>query len=100
MPKDAKMRVLATATLLLQSLSLSGCTTSTGSSLMDARADTPPPPKTSSYPSLEDLAPNREKPTMTADDQLKLQKELTTARDRHAPNGKAKGAASPQPMKP
>jgi hypothetical protein len=90
------MRALATAALL-SSLSLGGCATSSaGSSPMDARAEAPAPPKTSGYPAVEDLPPKREKPAMTADERLKLQKELTAARDRQAPNGKAKGgAASP-----
>jgi hypothetical protein len=47
---------------------------------------------------VEDLPPKREKPAMTADERLKLQKELTAARDRQAPKAKG-GTASPQPMK-
>jgi hypothetical protein len=101
MSKDAKMRALAAAALLLSCLLLGGCATSTtGSSLMDARAEGPARPKTSGYLPIEDLPPKREKPAMTADERLKLQKELTAARDRQAPNGKARGGtASPQPMK-
>jgi len=104
MSKDAKMRAQAAAALLLYSLSLGGCATSTpGSSPMDARAESPPRPKTSGYPAVEDLPPKREKPAMTADERLKLQKELIGARDRQAkanqaPRAKAKaGAASLQP---
>jgi hypothetical protein len=101
MSKDAKMRARAAAALLLYCLSLGGCATSTGSSLMDARAEAPARPKTSGYPAVEDLPPKREKPAMTADERLKLQKELTAARDRQASRAKAKGgAASPQPKKP
>jgi hypothetical protein len=101
MSKDAKMRALAAAALLLCCLSLGDCATSTGSSLMDARAEAPVRPKTSGYPAVEDLPPKREKPAMTADERLKLQKELTAARDRQASRAKAKGgAASPQPKKP
>jgi hypothetical protein len=101
MSKDVKMRALAAAALLLYCLSLGGCATSTGSSLMDARAEAPARPKTSGYPAVEDLPPKREKPAMTADERLKLQKELTAARDRQASRAKAKGgAASPQPKKP
>src|SRR5258708_37042489 len=100
MSKDAKMRALAAAALLY-CLSLGGCATSTGSSLMDARAEAPARPKTSGYPAVEDLPPKREKPAMTADERLKLQKELTAARDRQASRAKAKGgAASPKPKKP
>jgi hypothetical protein len=73
MSKDEKVIALAAAALL-SSLSLGGC-----SSPMDARDEAPAPPKTSVYPSIE---PKRERPAMTADEQLKLQKELTAARDR------------------
>jgi hypothetical protein len=34
---------------------------------------------------------------MTADEQLKLKKELSAARDRLAPKGKAGGAGQPKP---
>ena len=46
-----------------------------------------------SYPLVEDLPPKREKPAMSSDERLKLQKELIDARDRQAPDGKAKGGA-------
>jgi hypothetical protein len=85
------MRALAAAALLLYCLSLGGCATSTGSSLMDLRAESPARPKTSGYPAVQDLPPKREKPAMTADERLKLQKELIAARDRRMP-GKARGA--------
>jgi hypothetical protein len=84
---------LSSAALLLSSLSLGGCSTSNaGSSLMDARAEAPAPPKTSVYLPVEDLPPTREKPAMTADERSKLKKELIAARDRQA--------ARPQPTKP
>ena len=76
------MRALAAASLLLFCLSLGGCATPTGSSLMDARAESSARPKTSGYPAVQDLPPKREKPAMTADERLKLQKELIAARDR------------------
>jgi hypothetical protein len=100
---ERKISALAAAALLLSSLSLGGCATSTaGSSLMDARAEaSAPPPKTSVYPLVEDLPPKREKPAMTPDEQLKLQKELIAVRDRQAPGGKARAHAAPaQPVKP
>jgi hypothetical protein len=107
MSKDAKMRAQAAAALLLYSLSLGGCATSTtGSSPMDARAESQARPTTSAYPAVEDLPPQREKPAMTAAERLKLQKELIGARDRQAPGAKANqapraktkaGAASLQP---
>jgi hypothetical protein len=68
------------------------------SSPMDARAEVPAFPKTSGYPAVADLPPKREKPAMTADERLKLQKELTAARARQAPKAR-RGTASPQPMK-
>ena len=97
---ERKISALAAAALLLSSLSLGGCGTSTaGSSLMDARAEVAAPPKTSVYLPVEDLPPKREKPAMTLDERLKLQKELIAARDRQAP--KAHGSAeNPQPIKP
>src|ERR1700676_2440412 len=99
---ERKITGFATAALLLSSLSFGGCAPSTaGSSLMDARSEAPAPPKTSVYPLVEDLPPNREKPAMTPDERLKLQKELIAARDRQATEGKARGgAARAQPMKP
>ena len=87
-----QITALAAGTPLLLSLSLGGCATSTaGSSLMDARAETPASPKASVYLPVEDLPPKREKPAMTPDERLKLQKELIAARDRQVSGGKAKG---------
>ena len=94
---------LVAAALLLSSLSLGGCMTSNaGSSLTDARAEAPAPPKTGVYLPVEDLPPKREKPAMTVDERSKIEKELIAARDRQAPDGKAKGgtARRPQPVKP
>src|ERR1700688_1543420 len=101
MSKDRRTTSLAMAALLLSGPSLGGCATSpAASSLMDARAEAPAPPKTSVYLPVEDLPPKREKPAMTPDERLKLQKELIAARDRQAPDGKARGgAARAQPMK-
>jgi hypothetical protein len=89
---------LAAGALLL-SLILGGCATSTtGSSLMDARAEAPASPKTSAYLPVEVLPPAREKPTMTSDQRSKLQKELIAARDRQE---KARGATTQaDPAKP
>jgi hypothetical protein len=92
---DRKLASLAAAALLLSSLSLAGCATSTaGSSLMDARAEAPPVPKASAYPPLQDLPPKRTVPAMTADERLKLTKELIAARDHQAPPIKARGSAA------
>ena len=90
----------AAATALLLSLSLAGCATSAGSSLMDARAEAPMPPKTSAYLPVEDLPSPREKAAMTPDERLKLTNELIAARDRQAAAGKAQGAAITEPAKP
>jgi hypothetical protein len=91
-------QITALATLLLLSLSLGGCATSTaGSSPMDARAEAPVPPKSSAYLPVEDLPPLRETPAMTPDERLKLQKELIAARDRQAVAAKAQGAAPADP---
>jgi hypothetical protein len=88
----------AAGALLLLTLSLGGCATSTaGSSLMDARAEAPPPHKVSAYLPVEDLPPPRE--MMKADEQTKLKKELTAARDRQATAAKAKESA-PQAVQP
>jgi len=88
-----QIRALAAGALLLLTLSLGGYATSTaGSSLMDALAEAPAPRKTSGYPTMEDMPPpSRE--IMTADERLKLQKELTAARDRQAAALKARGGA-------
>ena len=85
MLKDRRTSSLAMVALLLSSRSLGGCATSIGgSSLMDARAEAPAPPKPSVYLPVEDLPPKREKPALTPDERLKLQKELIAARDRQA----------------
>jgi hypothetical protein len=88
MSKDAKTAIRAAAALVVLSLSLGGCATSpAGSSPMDAHAEGPVRPK------AEDLSPRAEKPGMSADERLKLQKELIAARDRQESRAKAKGGA-------
>jgi hypothetical protein len=95
MSKDGRTTSLATAALLLLALSLGGCATSTAdSSLIDARAQASALPKTSAYLPVEDM-PKREKPSMTADERSKLQKELITVRDRQTSDVKARGRAAP-----
>ena len=96
---ERKISAFAAAALLLSSLSLGGCATSTaGSSLMDARAEAPAPPKTSGYLPVEDLPPSRE--MMKADEQLKLKKELIAARDRQAAATKAPAKSTGAQRKP
>jgi hypothetical protein len=96
-----QITALAVGTPLLLSLSLGGCATSTASSsLMDARAEAPMPPKTSAYLPVEDLPPPREQAAMTPDERSKLKKELIAARDRQEAAVKAQGAESAEPGKP
>jgi hypothetical protein len=65
---------------------------------MDARAETLTQQK---YLPVEDLPPKREKPALTVDEQAKLKKELTAARERQETSAKAQGSAAPaKPMKP
>jgi hypothetical protein len=96
MSKDGRTTSLA---LLLSGLALGGCATSTaGSSPMDARAEATALPKTGV---LQDPPPQREKPTMTADERSKLQKELIAARNRQTSDVKARGgSARPKPAAP
>jgi len=96
-----QIRALAVGTPLLLSVSLGGCATSTaGSSLMDARAEAPTPPKTSAYLPVEDLPPPRESPVMTPDERSKLKSRLLAARDRQAAAAKAQGAKPAKPQIP
>jgi hypothetical protein len=85
-----KQMVAAEAVLVL-SLSLGGCASSS-SSLMDSRAQAPSPQR--KYLPVEDLPQKREKAALTADEQAKLKKELTAARDRQA-QVKAKETVKP-----
>ena len=84
MSSERKITAFAVGVLLLSSLSLGGCATSTaGSSLMDARAEAPASPP-SAYLPVQDLPPKRAAPALTVDERLKLQKELIALRDRQA----------------
>ena len=90
MPNDGRFTALAASAILLSVVSLGP---------LGARAEQPGRPKTTGYPAVEDVPPRPEKPAMTADEQLKLKRELSAARDRQAPKGKASGGAG-QPVKP
>jgi hypothetical protein len=95
---ERRLTALAAGALLVSSLSLGGCATSTGgSSLMNARAETPTP--TSEYLPVHDLPPKREMPTMTPDERSKLKQELNAARERQEAASKAQGGPL-EPMKP
>ena len=50
-------------------------------------------PKTTGYPAVGDVPPRPDKPAMTADEQSKLKKELSAARDRQ-PKGGTPGKAN------
>jgi hypothetical protein len=89
---NGQIRALAAGTLIFSTLSIGGCASST-SSLVDARAEAPP--KTNDYPSLEVLPPPSES---IADKRLKLEKELTAARDR-ALKAKRDASQTVQPTK-
>jgi len=92
-----QITALAAGALLLSSLSLAGCATSSaGSSPMDARAEAVPP-KTNLYLPVQDLPLHQ--PAMTPDERLKLKQELLAARDRQAAVAKAQGAPL-EPIKP
>ena len=92
----SRTAALALAAPLLLSLSLGGCVTASGgSSLMDAHAEAPTPPKTSGYLPVEDLPPPRDQAAMTRDQQAKLKKELLAARDRQAVAAKSQGDIPP-----
>jgi hypothetical protein len=89
---EQRIRVLAPVALLLSCISLGACAVSTpGLSLMDARAETPTTPSAS----IQKPPPPREKPAMTLDERVKVQKELNALRD----SQKAR-AARPEPTKP
>jgi hypothetical protein len=62
-------------------LSLGGCASSNTASPIDARAEAWAPTERGSYPPVGDTPPQREQIAMTADEQAKLRRELTAARD-------------------
>jgi hypothetical protein len=96
---DVRRAQVAAGMILLLSFSLGGCATATtGSSLMDARAEAPMHSKTNGYLPVEDLPPPRDMPAMTPDERAKLKKELIAARDRQAIAAKAQGAEPAKPL--
>ena len=92
-----KLPAFTGAVLLLFSLLLGGCASSTvSSSSMDARADAraevSASRKTSAYPAVHDLPPKREmSATMSPADRSRLTQELLAARDHQAAAAKAQG---------
>ena len=71
-----------------------------------SRAEETARQKTTGYPAVEDVPPRPEKPAMTVDEQSKLKKELSTARDRQEgrqetkQTSKSKASAGTTPAKP
>jgi hypothetical protein len=92
-----QVSVLAAFALLLLSFSLGGSAMA-GSSLMDARPETPAPGNARAYPPVEDVPPRPERPAMTADEISKLKKDLDAVRDRQT--SKVKRGESSAPSKP
>ncbi len=96
-----RLTALGSGALLLTSLSLGGCATSTSSSsLMEAHAEATSPSKTGVYLPVGALPPNREQPTMTADEQSKLKKALVAAREGQAKEKAKEDALRAEPAKP
>jgi hypothetical protein len=90
MSNGGRFIALATSAMLLSVVSLGS---------LGALAEEPGHPKTTGYPAVEDTPPRPEKPAMTADEQVKLKKELSATRDHQTPKGKS-GAGARQPVKP
>ncbi len=71
-----------------------------------SRAEETARQKTTGYPAVEDVPPRPDKPAMTADEQSKLRKELSAARDRQVPKevpketSKGKASAGTPPARP
>jgi hypothetical protein len=87
MPSHGKVIASVLAILLLLSV--------------DGHAEESSRSKSGDYPVLEDAPPKPASPTMTADEVLKLKKDLSSARDRQISKGKAtEGAVRAPPAKP
>jgi hypothetical protein len=92
MSKGGRFIALAASAILLSAVSLAP---------LAPRAEELRHPKANDYPAVHDVPPRPEKPAMTADELSKLKKELTAARDHHAPKGKSGAGAGPgKPVKP
>ena len=85
MSQGGRLMALAASAILLSIVSLVP---------LSSRAKEPGHPKITGYPDVEDVPPRPEKPAMTADEQLKLKKELSATRDRQTAAGKARGGAA------
>jgi len=87
---DGPISAFALSATLVLSLSLGGCSHSNTPLAMDARAEVWTPPAGGTYPPIGDTPPTREQPVMTADEQAKLRRELTSARGRQIAAVKAR----------
>ena len=87
---SSRAAAAASALLLLASVGLEGCVTSNaGSSPMDARAEAPKPAPSPAYMPVEDMPSEGRTPALTADEQAKLKKEMTSVRDGQKAKAKA-----------
>jgi hypothetical protein len=93
MDSSSERNIAALAAVVLLSLSL-GDRATASSSLMDARAQATPPTT-----NILDVPPSRA-PAMTPDERLKLQNDLTAARDRHTLTPKPDLTRRPRPPNP
>ena len=96
MSQDRKLTALAAETVTLSVLVLGACLVSAP---MDARAEDGGRVKATGYLAVEDVPPRPDKPAMTAEEQLKLKKELTAARDGQT-RGKSSAGTHSTPVKP
>jgi hypothetical protein len=84
------IRLLAFLVVCASSFALAGCASSSLSSLIDSLpreiglpADTPERPATpAAYPAVHDMPPPRPNTTLSAEEQVELEKELTAVRAR------------------
>ena len=90
MSKDRRITALVASAILLSVVLLAP---------IGARAEEPGPQKTTGYPTV-DMPPRPEKPAMTADEQLKLKKDLAATRDHQAKGKATVGAGRGKPLKP
>lgn len=91
MSKDGKITALSASAILLSVVSLAP---------IGAGAEEPRHQKKTDYPTVY-MPPRPDKPAMTADEQLKLKKDLAATRDHQETMGKTTvGAGRGKPAKP
>ena len=87
-------KLTAPATVTLSVFLLGACLISIP---IEARAEEPGRAKATGYPAVGDVPPGPDKPAMSAEEQLKLKKELGAARDRQTPKGKSSSTDAAKP---